>query len=60
MNKKDINIEDRVRVRIDLDGKTKIMFDKIKEKYNLEAYTETIRLIVKLLYDIEFPNEKID
>ncbi|MFX0073513.1 MAG: hypothetical protein ACFFAO_20745 [Candidatus Hermodarchaeota archaeon] len=43
-----------VRIRIDFDGDTKEMFEKLKEKYNLKSNAETLRLIIKLAYDQEF------
>ena len=46
------------KIRIDLEGETKKMFDAIKEKYNLELNTEVIRLIIKLAYDKEFQDKK--
>lgn len=48
--------EKTVKIRIDLDGKTRDMFEAIKKKFNLETYTETIRLIIKLAFDNEFKN----
>ena len=44
-----------IQVRIDLEGDTKQMFEKIKKKYNLKNNAEVIRLIIKLTHDNEFP-----
>ena len=46
--------KDVVKIRINLEGDNKNMFEAIKEKYNLERNTETMRLIIKLAYDYEF------
>ena len=46
-----------IKIRIDLEGKSKEMFEKIKKKYNLSTNTETIRLIIKTAYDNEFSEE---
>ena len=43
--------KDTIQVRIDLEGKTKQMFDEIKVKFNLDTNTETIRLIIKVAHD---------
>lgn len=42
-----------IKIRIDLDGENKEMFEAIKEKYNLNSNTETLRLIIKRAYEIE-------
>ena len=43
-----------VKIRINLTDDTKEMFEKIKEKYNLNTNTETMRLIIKKAYVHEF------
>ena len=45
--------EKSVKIRIDLEGETKKMFEDIKDKYNLTANTEALRLIIKLAYNNE-------
>ena len=50
--------EQAIKIRIDLTGETKAMFEAIKEKYNLKRNTEVIRLIIKLAYDSEFKDKK--
>ena len=49
--------EKNVKIRIDLTYETKKMFEAIKQKFNLKQNTEVIRLIIKLAYKHEFPNE---
>jgi len=46
-----------IKLRLNLEGKNKEMFESIKEKYNLERNTDTLRLIIKLAYDSEFNEE---
>ena len=42
-----------IKLRLDLSGKTKEMFESIKDKYNLKNNTEVMRLIIKIAYDHE-------
>ena len=42
-----------IKLRIDLDGETKKMFEAIKDKYNLKNNTEAMRLIIKLAHEHE-------
>jgi hypothetical protein len=42
-----------IKLRLDLSGETKKMFEAIKEKYNLKNNTEAMRLIIKLAYGHE-------
>ena len=51
--KKNKEKNDIIQIRIDISGKTKIMFKKLQEKYNISHYTDTIRLIVKRAYDLD-------
>ena len=44
---------DIIQIRIDIQGKTKMMFKKLQEKYNISRYTDTFRLIVKRAYDLD-------
>ncbi len=46
-----------IKIRINLTGETKKMFESIKQKFNLNQNTEVIRLIIKLAYNNEFKNE---
>ncbi len=50
-------VEKVIKIRINLEGKNKEMFEKIKEKYNLSTNTETIRLIIKSAYENEFSKD---
>lgn len=43
--------ENVVRIRVDLEGITKKMFEAIKKKYNLKNNSEIIRLIIKKTYE---------
>ena len=43
--------ENVVRIRVDLEGKTKEMFEAIKNKYNLKNNSEIIRLIIKKTFE---------
>lgn len=45
--------DDIIQIRIDIQGKTKLMFKKLQEKYNISRYTDTFRLIVKRAYDLD-------
>ncbi len=45
--------EKTIQIRIDIDGKTRKMFEKFMKHYNIERYTDTFRLIVKRAYDLE-------
>lgn len=47
-----------IKIRIDLDGNNKKMFEDIKKKYNLEINTEAMRLIIKLAYHQAFGEEE--
>lgn len=42
-----------IQIRIDIEGKTKVMFQRLQEKYNISRYTDTFRLIVKRAYDLD-------
>ena len=46
-----------IKIRINLNGETKKMFESIKQKFNLNQNTEVVRLIIKLAYNNEFRNE---
>jgi len=46
-----------IKIRIDLDGNNKKMFEAIKKKYNLEINTEAMKLIIKLAYYQVFGEE---
>ena len=43
--------ENVVRIRVDLEGKTKEMFEAIKNKYNLKNNSEIIRLMIKKTFE---------
>jgi hypothetical protein len=49
--------KDVIKLRLNLDGKNKEMFEEIKRKYNLERNTDTLRLIIKLAYDYDIKKE---
>ena len=49
--------KDIIKIRLDLEGDNKEMFEAIRQKYNLERNTETMRLIIKIAYDKEFENK---
>lgn len=42
-----------IKLRLDLSGETREMFEAIKDKYNLRNNTEVMRLIIKIVYDHE-------
>jgi len=45
--------EKMIKLRLDLSGETKEMFEAIKNKYNLRNNTEVMRLIIKSAYNYE-------
>lgn len=49
--------EEVIKIRIDLKGETKKMFEELKKKYNIMHNTEVIRTIIKIAYDHEFKKE---
>ena len=51
------NQEDIIQIRIDISGRTKKMFLAFMDKYNLERYTDTFRLIIKRAYDLDIKKE---
>lgn len=52
MNAQD-SIEDteETQIKMVLKGKTKMMFDRLKEYYNLGYNAELVRLLIKRAYD---------
>ena len=42
-----------IKLRLDLNGETKEMFEAIKNKYNLRNNTEVMRMIIKIAYNNE-------
>lgn len=51
------NIPEEIQIKMIIKGKTKEMFQKLKEFYNLGYNSEVIRLIIKKIYDLEFNKE---
>jgi hypothetical protein len=46
--------QEKIEIRLDLEGETKEMFLEIKRKLNVKANTETIRSIIKTAFDLLF------
>ena len=49
MNK--LIIMTKLAIRVDLEGDIAEKFLKLKEKWGLKSYTETVRHLIKIMYD---------
>lgn len=47
------DVDKPIQIQIDIEGRTKKMFEAFRNYYNIERYTDTFRLIVKRAYDLE-------
>ena len=43
--------EERVQVRLALEGEMAVRFDRIKKRYGLENNTDVVRLLITMEYD---------
>ena len=50
--------EDALQIKMVVKGKTKDMFDALKEFYNLGYNAELVRLLIKRDYDRQIDKEK--
>jgi len=50
--------EDELQIKMVVKGRTKEMFEALKEFYNLGYNAEVIRLLIKRDYDLQIEKEK--
>ena len=51
-------VNDELQIKMVVKGKTKEMFDSLKEYYNLGYNAELVRLLIKRDYDRQIDKEK--